>query len=243
MNDIDEFEEDKDFFPPFNSLITLIGASQAGKTVFATSLLTNYQECFRRAPERIYRLVIMVTGEQKNYDAVERALKPEHVVRTTELTQEMGEAGYWSRPGYDFDGDNDEDSPPRWGSVLWMDDMVDTGGNIHGPALQVIRDAHIHHANLLVLAGVHDSTSGGRSDAERMVRNNADIYVIFFRGLTSQSRSNLQRKFFTADHGLLNEAVDLCHREGRRYLVIDTVCGRKNLKVGLLPDEVGGYVL
>jgi len=66
-----EFEEDQNFYPPFNSAVCLLGKSGSGKTVFATELLKNFHTCFRREPQRIYKLVIIVTAEQKYYDEVE----------------------------------------------------------------------------------------------------------------------------------------------------------------------------
>jgi hypothetical protein len=234
-----ELEEDENFFFPFNSAVCLLGKSGSGKTVFATELLKNFRTCFRRAPRRIYKLVIIVTAEQKYYDDVEKALNAEHVVRTAQLTSEMGETAFWTRPGYDFDSDARE--TPLYGSVLWIDDC--NSGNINGPALQVVRDALIHHCNLLLLAGVHDSNSTGKSEPEKMLRNQSDVYVIFFRGLTAQTRSTLQKKFYTADCGLIDEAVNLCLRNHHRYFIVDTLAGPKSLKTGILPRDVAGYLI
>jgi len=234
-----EFEEDQNFYPPFNSAVCLLGKSGSGKTVFATELLKNFHTCFRRAPQRIYKLVIIVTAEQKYYDEVEKTLEPEHVVRTTQLTSEMGDPTFWTRPGYDFD--SDERETPLYGSCLWIDDC--NSGNINGPTLQVIRDALIHHCNLLLVAGIHDSNSTGKTEPEKMLRNQSDVYVIFFRGLMAQSRSNLQKKFFVGDCGLVDEAINFCLRNNHRYFIIDTLAGTKLLKTGILPTDVAGYLI
>jgi len=234
-----ELEEDEHFYPPFNSALCLLGKSGSGKTVFATELLKNFRACFQRAPRRIYKLVIIVTGQQKYYDEVEKALEPEHVVRTTQLTSDMADSAFWTRPGYDFDADQRE--TPLYGSCLWIDDC--NSGNINGPALQVIRDALIHHCNLLLVAGVHDSNSTGKSEPEKMLRNQSDVYVIFFRGLMAQSRSNLQKKFFIGDCGLVDEAINFCLRNNYRYFIVDTLAGPKSLKTGILPGDIAGYLI